>query len=431
MNYLVSSQTVSPEHSQDSGREISAKRHYTAVSCIDSVSSRSYSERLSEEEVPWIESSVPSSPAPSTHSTPLQMMSWLDTVAETAIKSHAKKLYNQSNQSANHHGDFVSNSTLVVTTPSYTIDLAQPTYRPAWLPPPTAAVFRPRYPPQPLVSAVSGTWDISWIPSWDPLMRPYHWQSLQAWTAQLEALPRVPIQEYRELQWRFQSTMHAILTDYHTSYCNNSNFDANMILVTSIDNKDCSSSSSNNPTEIISNNSSSGDKNDGEMRVLLNTLYDETIRALQQLVVDNGGVDSTTAEVAVMSSGDSIATMDSDMASDAPFFASSAVIPKRDFGHYMTLWLRDNWINPYPDEEGLVQLARDCGTTPTVVANWLINARTRKWRPAMMQASHCVERPARMLWEDSLAIFEGRSVQRLDTSDGQSSSTPGKKQRLK
>jgi len=72
----------------------------------------------------------------------------------------------------------------------------------------------------------------------------------------------------------------------------------------------------------------------------------------------------------------------------------------------MNRWLKQNWTNPYPDDEGLADIALFCGMTITIVSNWLINARTRKWRPAIIQA-YDNERPAELLQEDSIRIFEG------------------------
>jgi Homeobox KN domain len=77
-----------------------------------------------------------------------------------------------------------------------------------------------------------------------------------------------------------------------------------------------------------------------------------------------------------------------------------------------------NWTNPYPDDEGLVHLAADCGVTATVVSNWLINARTRKWRPAIVKATNLEDRPSSMLLEDSIRIFQGRPL-RAVAGDGQ------------
>lgn len=89
---------------------------------------------------------------------------------------------------------------------------------------------------------------------------------------------------------------------------------------------------------------------------------------------------------------------------------------KKDFAEYMQNWLRANWINPYPDDEGLSGLADDCETTTTVVSNWLINARTRKWRPAIVKAYE-MRRPADLLQEDAINIFDGKPVRNLDCGE--------------
>ena len=83
---------------------------------------------------------------------------------------------------------------------------------------------------------------------------------------------------------------------------------------------------------------------------------------------------------------------------------------KADMAQYMTKWLRDNWINPYPDDIVLNEMAAHCGTPPSVIGNWLINARTRKWRPAIAKAMQ-LHRPAKYLLEDSLCLFDGRPIQ--------------------
>jgi hypothetical protein len=79
----------------------------------------------------------------------------------------------------------------------------------------------------------------------------------------------------------------------------------------------------------------------------------------------------------------------------------------------MTDWLLKNWTNPYPDDDGVVQLAGDCGVAPSVVSNWLINARTRKWRPAIVKATNLEDRPSSMLLEDSIRIFRGQPLRAL------------------
>jgi hypothetical protein len=91
---------------------------------------------------------------------------------------------------------------------------------------------------------------------------------------------------------------------------------------------------------------------------------------------------------------------------------ASKPLVKRDFAEYMVQWLKGNWTNPYPDEDGLETMARDCGVTTSVVNNWLINARTRRWRPAIVRAYE-LKRPADLLLEDSINIFDGNPVREM------------------
>eukprot|EP00978_Attheya_sp_CCMP212_P009839 scaffold23438_cov50-Attheya_sp.AAC.5 len=86
--------------------------------------------------------------------------------------------------------------------------------------------------------------------------------------------------------------------------------------------------------------------------------------------------------------------------------------PKRSFAHHMSEWLKENWTNPYPDDEGLQELADACDTTTTIVGNWLINARTRKWRPAII-AAYEKGRPADLLKEDAIQIFDGKPLREI------------------
>ena len=95
---------------------------------------------------------------------------------------------------------------------------------------------------------------------------------------------------------------------------------------------------------------------------------------------------------------------------DPPIF--SREYSKKSLTQYMTKWLKVNWTNPYPDDRGLADLAEMNGTTPTIVSNWLINARTRKWRPSIVKA-YRANRAADMLLEDSINIFEGKPVRKL------------------
>jgi hypothetical protein len=84
-----------------------------------------------------------------------------------------------------------------------------------------------------------------------------------------------------------------------------------------------------------------------------------------------------------------------------------------EFADYMTTWLKNHWINPYPDDAGLKMMAEDCGKTTTVISNWLINARTRKWRPSIIKAFE-LGRPAHLLLEDATNIFEGKPLRDLN-----------------
>lgn len=85
---------------------------------------------------------------------------------------------------------------------------------------------------------------------------------------------------------------------------------------------------------------------------------------------------------------------------------------KKKFTQVMNQWLVDNWTNPYPDDEGIAALAELNGTSSTIVSNWLINARTRKWRPAIVKAYE-TGRPADLLKEDSIRIFQRKPLRKL------------------
>ncbi len=86
---------------------------------------------------------------------------------------------------------------------------------------------------------------------------------------------------------------------------------------------------------------------------------------------------------------------------------------KRDFTDYMNNWLKENWTNPYPDDEGLATIAAINGTSPTTVSNWLINARTRKWRPAIVKAYESGAQ-ADNLREDSMKSFDDNNIGKVN-----------------
>ena len=145
----------------------------------------------------------------------------------------------------------------------------------------------------------------------------------------------------------------------------------------------------------------STDPNHPGTAMLLDDLCKNTIQKMKALIVM---VESETAEDQVVAE----ATPPPSKAAAGP----RSTVSKKQFAEYMSAWLRQNWTNPYPDEDGLVEMAAACDTTSTVVGNWLINARTRKWRPAIVKAFE-MGRPADLLLEDSLNVFDGQPLRDL------------------
>ena len=89
---------------------------------------------------------------------------------------------------------------------------------------------------------------------------------------------------------------------------------------------------------------------------------------------------------------------------------------KKCMAEVMRVWLRNNWINPYPDDGILRDLAKECGVSKAMIGTWLINARSRKWRPAIMQA-YDLGRPAETLLEDSIRIYDNEPLRALCEED--------------
>ena len=151
---------------------------------------------------------------------------------------------------------------------------------------------------------------------------------------------------------------------------------------------------------------------DPKPRAQLDMLYHKTIHKLHALMVlsDKLGVQDLTP-----------------VAHKSQLDSPNPPLEKIELSVYMTSLLHENWINPYPDKAVMKSIARDCGTTPTVVNNWLINACTRKWRPAIMKAYE-MKRPAELLLEDSIDIFSGKPLRKLDIVDAKLTS-PSKRSR--
>ena len=150
----------------------------------------------------------------------------------------------------------------------------------------------------------------------------------------------------------------------------------------------------------------------GEVRVLLDTLYEETIQKLKTLVADRQNFQQQKSPSAAQ---DKYALQDQLIRKMVDQHAHQT---KQEVAKYMTAWLRANWTNPYPDDEDLEVMAAHCRTTVQVINNWLINARTRKWRPSIVKAGE-LGRPADLLLEDSVNIFDGKPLREINPTDYQ------------
>ena len=157
-------------------------------------------------------------------------------------------------------------------------------------------------------------------------------------------------------------------------------------------------------------------------RSLLDKLYAHTVQKMETLAMMTKDIQppsgptilpiNATSADADVSAGRDGPPSSSHSRRDKPSKKKGGDFSKRDFASYMEKWLRDNWTNPYPDDDGLAEIAEDCDTTPTVVSNWLINARTRKWRPAIVKA-YDHGRPADTLMEDAVNIFQDLPLRKL------------------
>lgn len=194
-------------------------------------------------------------------------------------------------------------------------------------------------------------WDVSFLQQRDPSS----WSAAQRMShlaVQIESLPALDLAQYEMVHTRLEFTFGRILAQFPHG----------------------------TPPEH------------GELRYLLDTLYNDTARKLQEVLKHATDPPPPKGPIREMPQVPTIA--------------------KKDFGKYMTQWLLENWTNPYPDEDGLEYMSRECGVTPTVVSNWLINARTRKWRPSIVKATQ-LTRPSAMLLEDSIALFQNIPLRQL------------------
>ena len=112
------------------------------------------------------------------------------------------------------------------------------------------------------------------------------------------------------------------------------------------------------------------------------------------------------------------------------------------FQNTMEFWMKQNWCNPFPDDEVLHRLSHHLlandmvpwtskdlvglrGIEPSEydrivvdittekINTWLVNTRTRKWRPAIEKAFD-LRRPVSLLTEDSIRLYEGKEVRPLE-----------------
>jgi Homeobox KN domain len=165
------------------------------------------------------------------------------------------------------------------------------------------------------------------------------------------------------------------------------------------------------PLDVYRATNSMDNIGNSEMRVLLDNLYEETIQKLKTMIADCEHVPHMYCQDQV--------TTDVQRNNIIAYHPPKQIVKqtnrhqnKQELGKYMTSWLRANFTNPYPDDEGLILMANHCGTTNQVISNWLINARTRKWRPAIIKATE-LGRPSDMLLEDSINIFDGKPIRGL------------------
>lgn len=151
-----------------------------------------------------------------------------------------------------------------------------------------------------------------------------------------------------------------------------------------------------------------------DQAILLEVLCTDTIQKLEALLSMAAKLEPNCARVAVASLALKSPAVTSSGTGTTPHqkIPTSATESKRVLAKYMTAWLRNNWANPYPDDNGLEEMAEACNTTTAVVSNWLINARTRKWRPAIVKAFN-MNRPSEVLLEDSLNFFDGNPLRSL------------------
>jgi Homeobox KN domain len=103
-------------------------------------------------------------------------------------------------------------------------------------------------------------------------------------------------------------------------------------------------------------------------------------------------------------------TSSSSSSSSRPIVGTT--MSKHDFNHYMTQWLRDNFIYPYPDNDMVDDMASHTGRTKSTINNWLSNNRSRKWYH-IMETVLQYKRPSDYFYEDCVNLFDGKPLRVL------------------
>jgi hypothetical protein len=94
---------------------------------------------------------------------------------------------------------------------------------------------------------------------------------------------------------------------------------------------------------------------------------------------------------------------------------TAKMMSKKDFNQYMTKWLRDNFIYPYPDNDMVDDIATYTGRTKSIINNWLSNNRSRKWYH-IMETVLQYKRPSDYFYEDCINLFDGKPLRVLDNT---------------
>lgn len=149
---------------------------------------------------------------------------------------------------------------------------------------------------------------------------------------------------------------------------------------------------------------------DNEKRELLHNLYLNTVQKLEALLSMARNI-----ELEKITTAGGVTYPVNTSKGGSKNKSSTNGYSKNYFTQYMNKWLIDNWTNPYPDDKVMNEISNACGVNVDIVSNWLINARTRKWRPAIVKAYE-LGRGADYLLEDSIHIFEGKPIREILSS---------------